>query len=80
MPRYRALIGRSFGDRWSIWCDLDARPRSWRVTERLDLIAPERGRDQIAGVTIGSRRRGQALSAQSPGFQTTASDVVTSAS
>ena len=26
------LIRRSSGDRWSIWCDLDARPRSWRVS------------------------------------------------
>jgi hypothetical protein len=26
------LIRRSSGDRWSIWCDLDARPKSWRVS------------------------------------------------
>src|SRR5271169_5731124 len=32
MPRYRTLIRRSSGDRWSIWCDLDARPKSWRVS------------------------------------------------
>ena len=25
MPRYEPLIRQSSGDRWSIWCDLDAR-------------------------------------------------------
>ena len=48
-PVTEPLIRRSSDDKWSIWCDLNARPKSWRVSSTRPTVDFQLGEASRAG-------------------------------